>query len=337
MLIITCTDIHLQYLPKRAGTPRKNEIVFISPTGEEFSNRKQLEQYLKTHEGSPASSEFDWGTGETPRRSARIIEKVKSTPPSKDFEPQTKRRKRSSVTKKDKEAEAEKEAAKEEAEKMEVDKKHDAGTEEKKADDEKETKVSSDEDKLPEAGAKEIEQGTKGEVNGQKQEGVETAAVEETDVTNGKPEKVETTEKVGATENASLEGEKVEEEKASEKIEEPASEDAKDASHEGEKAEDEKTSKNVEKPVPEAAENTFEVTKLDKPADHEEGAKDGAETEVVKVVPSTSTNEANRVEENGSKPSLQAQEQENSLKTESMDNGKVNQSPHHPSPTPISC
>ncbi|KAL8470059.1 hypothetical protein ACS0TY_032796 [Phlomoides rotata] len=48
-----------QYYPKSAGTPRKNEIVFIAPTGEELSSRKQLEQYLKAHAGSPASSEFD--------------------------------------------------------------------------------------------------------------------------------------------------------------------------------------------------------------------------------------------------------------------------------------
>ncbi|XP_044486009.1 methyl-CpG-binding domain-containing protein 10-like [Mangifera indica] len=68
------------YLPKKAGTPRKSEIMFIAPTGEEINNRKQLEQYLKSHPGNPAISEFDWGTGETPRRSARISEKAKATP-----------------------------------------------------------------------------------------------------------------------------------------------------------------------------------------------------------------------------------------------------------------
>lgn len=327
----------MQYLPKRGGTPRKNEIVFISPTGEEFSNRKQLEQYLKTHEGSPASSEFDWGTGETPRRSARIIEKVKSTPPSKEFEPQTKRRKRSSVTKRDKEAEAGKEAAKGEPEKMEVDEKQDAGTEEKKAEEGKETKVISEEDKLPEEAAKENEQGTKGEVNGQKQEGVEPATVVETGATNGKTEKDETTEKVGGTEGASHEGEKVEEKKTSENIEKPVTEAAEDASHEGEKAVDEKASRNAEKPVSEAAKKASEPTKLDKPVDNKEEASNGAEAEVANVVPPVSTNEVNGVEEKGSKTSLQVQEQENNLKAESMDNGKVNQSPHHPSPTPISC
>ncbi|KAJ4845526.1 hypothetical protein Tsubulata_013049, partial [Turnera subulata] len=78
------------YFPKRVGTPRKNEIIFIAPTGEEISSRKQLEQYLKSHPGNPKLSEFDWGTGETPRRSARISEKVKATP-TPDKEPPKKR------------------------------------------------------------------------------------------------------------------------------------------------------------------------------------------------------------------------------------------------------
>ncbi|XP_073317464.1 uncharacterized protein [Primulina huaijiensis] len=97
------------YLPKKGGTPKKNEILFIAPTGEEINSRKQLDQYLKSHPGSPAISEFDWGTGETPRRSTRISEKVKATPPSKDSEPPTKRGRRSSLAKKDKKMDAEKE------------------------------------------------------------------------------------------------------------------------------------------------------------------------------------------------------------------------------------
>ncbi|KAI7986495.1 Methyl-CpG-binding domain-containing protein 10 [Camellia lanceoleosa] len=89
------------FMPKKGGTPRKNEIVFIAPTGEEFNNRKQLEQYLKSHPGNPAVSEFDWGTGETPRRSARISEKVKATPPSTESVPSKKRSRKSSGSKKD--------------------------------------------------------------------------------------------------------------------------------------------------------------------------------------------------------------------------------------------
>ncbi|BBG99089.1 methyl-CPG-binding domain 10 [Prunus dulcis] len=67
-------SIYSNFFPKKGGTPRKNEI------------------YLKSHPGNPAISEFDWSTGETPRRSARISEKVKvapapeSEPPKKEAE-----------------------------------------------------------------------------------------------------------------------------------------------------------------------------------------------------------------------------------------------------------
>lgn len=281
----------MQYLPKRAGTPRKNEIVFIAPTGEEISNRKQLEQYLKAHEGSPAVSEFDWGTGETPRRSARISEKAKFTPPSKEIEPQTKRRKRSSATKKDKETDAGKEVT----EGMEVDEKQEAGTEEK-ADEVKETTVTT-EDKLQEETAVEGEQEAKAEDNGP-QEGVATEAKDGEPETNEKDEK---TEEVNDTE------------------------------HVGEK--DEK----ISEAVPEAAPTT-------KQDDHEQGAANAAETEVANGVPPVSTTqETNGIQENSSKTNLQVEEEEHeqepekNLKADSMDNGKVNQSPHHPSPTPISC
>ncbi|XP_057966914.1 methyl-CpG-binding domain-containing protein 11-like [Malania oleifera] len=92
-----------KFMPKK-GTPRKNEISFTSPTGEDIHSKKQLEQYLKSHPGGPAISEFDWGTGETPRRSARISEKAKATP--LENEPPTKRSRKSSTAKKeDKETE----------------------------------------------------------------------------------------------------------------------------------------------------------------------------------------------------------------------------------------
>ncbi|XP_022153630.1 methyl-CpG-binding domain-containing protein 10-like isoform X2 [Momordica charantia] len=102
---VLCAKLSMfDFIPKKAGTPRKSEIVFIAPTGEEFSNRKLLEQYLKSHPGSPAVSEFDWSTGETPRRSARISEKVKATPPKE--EPPRKRSRKSSGSKKDNKEEA---------------------------------------------------------------------------------------------------------------------------------------------------------------------------------------------------------------------------------------
>lgn len=95
-----------KFIPKKGGTPKKNEIIFTAPTGEEINNRKQLEQYLKSNPGGPAISEFDWGTGETPRRSTRISEKAKVAPPP-ESEPQKKRTKRSPASKKgDKEKEA---------------------------------------------------------------------------------------------------------------------------------------------------------------------------------------------------------------------------------------
>lgn len=112
-------------MPKAGGTPKKNEIIFTAPTGEEIINRRQLEQYLKSHPGGPAISEFDWGTGETPRRSARISAKAMAAPPQ-ESEPPKKRSRKSSASKKDKEnetyhegTEATKEVHMEEAEKPE--------------------------------------------------------------------------------------------------------------------------------------------------------------------------------------------------------------------------
>ncbi|GLT26213.1 hypothetical protein SLA2020_012950 [Shorea laevis] len=95
-----------QFLPKKAGTPKKSEIVFTAPTGEEITNRKQLDQYLKAHPGGPTATEFDWGTGETPRRSARISEKAKAMlPPESEPTPKKKRSRKSSASKDNKETE----------------------------------------------------------------------------------------------------------------------------------------------------------------------------------------------------------------------------------------
>ncbi|KAL5663415.1 hypothetical protein ACJX0J_023523, partial [Zea mays] len=65
--------------PTRGGRGGRFEVIFVSPTGEEIKSKRQLTQYLKAHPGGPASSEFDWGTSDTPRRSARLSEKVKAT------------------------------------------------------------------------------------------------------------------------------------------------------------------------------------------------------------------------------------------------------------------
>ncbi|XP_016459487.2 uncharacterized protein LOC107783040 [Nicotiana tabacum] len=90
-------------MPKKGGKIKKNEVVFVAPTGEEIRNRKQLVQYLKTHDGNPGVSEFDWSSSENPRRSARISEKVKAMPLMAAVEPTKKRRRTSSTIKEDKE------------------------------------------------------------------------------------------------------------------------------------------------------------------------------------------------------------------------------------------
>lgn len=86
-----------------------------------------MELYLKAHPGGPAASEFDWGTGETPRRSARISEKAKAAPP-RESEPPKKRSRKTSASKQDNK---EKEAAPE-------------GTEETKGDTQDEQKTGKD-------------------------------------------------------------------------------------------------------------------------------------------------------------------------------------------------
>ncbi|XP_052183263.1 methyl-CpG-binding domain-containing protein 10-like [Diospyros lotus] len=102
-----------KFMPKKGGTPKKNDILFIAPTGEKITTRRNLEQYLKSHPGGPAISEFDWGTGETPRRSARISEKVRAAPSPPEGERPKKRARKPSASKED---EAEKEVGPEETE-----------------------------------------------------------------------------------------------------------------------------------------------------------------------------------------------------------------------------
>ncbi|KAJ4868407.1 DNA-binding domain protein [Raphanus sativus] len=90
------------FFPNKVGSVKKTEIVFVAPTGEEISNRKQLDQYLKSHPGNPSVTEFDWTTSGTPRRSARISDKKTKSTPSPDKEPPKKRgRTKSSGSKKD--------------------------------------------------------------------------------------------------------------------------------------------------------------------------------------------------------------------------------------------
>ncbi|XWS16453.1 hypothetical protein CRYUN_Cryun34aG0088900 [Craigia yunnanensis] len=126
------------FFPKKVGSPRKTEIMFIAPTGEEINNRKQLEQYLKSHPGNPPIAEFDWGTGEIPRRSSRISEKAKATPTPEKEPPKKRGRKSLSAKKEDKETEAvpEKSEGEKESEKEDM-----QATEKETADAEKEKDI----------------------------------------------------------------------------------------------------------------------------------------------------------------------------------------------------
>ncbi|URD95434.1 Methyl-CpG binding domain [Musa troglodytarum] len=85
-----------KFMLNEDGTPRRNEIVFVSPTGEEMKNKRQLQQYLKSHPGGPSSSDFDWRSGDTPRRSARIREKAKAVETPENEKPRKRERKSSS-------------------------------------------------------------------------------------------------------------------------------------------------------------------------------------------------------------------------------------------------
>ncbi|CAA0810723.1 Methyl-CpG-binding domain-containing protein 10 [Striga hermonthica] len=82
-----------KFTPKKGGTPQRNDIVFISPTGEEIKNKRQLDKYLKSHPDGPAVNEFDWGTGDTPRRSARLSEKSKAPEGPTSSSPKKRRKK----------------------------------------------------------------------------------------------------------------------------------------------------------------------------------------------------------------------------------------------------
>ncbi|KAH0451561.1 hypothetical protein IEQ34_018860 [Dendrobium chrysotoxum] len=81
-----------KFIPKD-GAPKRNGVSFISPTGEEIKNRKHLDRFLRSHPGGPSPAEFDWGYGDTPRRSVRIREKVKASESLEDDQPKKRQRK----------------------------------------------------------------------------------------------------------------------------------------------------------------------------------------------------------------------------------------------------
>ncbi|KAH9322654.1 hypothetical protein KI387_017293 [Taxus chinensis] len=88
---------------KKQFFPKKWGIIFTSPTGEEIKSKRQLSQYLKSHPGGPGINEFDWGTGDTPRRSTRLSEKPKTTEtPESETKKTPKRSRKSEGTSEDK-------------------------------------------------------------------------------------------------------------------------------------------------------------------------------------------------------------------------------------------
>ncbi|XP_022850150.1 methyl-CpG-binding domain-containing protein 11-like [Olea europaea var. sylvestris] len=300
------------YIPKKGGTPRKNEILFISPTGEEITHRKQLEQYLKSHPGNPAIAEFDWSTGETPRRSARISEKAKATPPSKESEPPKKRSRKSSGTKKGKEMEP----GKEEIEGKQEVEMQDAEVGEKRGEKEEET------DELKEAEVKS---------EGKMQEDAAGKSKPE-ELKDKKPEENVATD----FEIHSATDEAVNVEKGGN--DEP---DKANGSEEVSKVEENIAEKQVlgikEQPDSVTKEAGADDEKQDKVENVPEEATDGAKTDMSNGVAPAPAGEAHAVEENSGKANLQVEEPEKNA----TDNRKVNESgatlAHHPSPTAASC
>lgn len=312
----------LQFLPKK-GTPRKNEIVFIAPTGEEISNRKQLEQYLKSHPGNPAVAEFDWGTGETPRRSARISEKAKATPPP-ESEPPKKRARKFLGSKKDgKETEAataEKEDKKENSiqDAEEIDKEN-ADSEK---DVPKEIQVKNGVKTVVEA-----DQVKNADVNME-----EAGPVEDTDAKDENIQSDTGDTKVGETEAVSAEETQGEKEAKKQEVPEVV---ADEPAIEADSAEDDKleTTPIVEVELSEAV-NKDEVELNE--------AVDKDKPNGLSIAPEEQIKEKPESAENDVICKFQVEENSKKLEGDVTENGKVNQmqradTPQHPAPSPVSC
>ncbi|KAK6915042.1 Methyl-CpG DNA binding [Dillenia turbinata] len=296
------------FMPNRVGTPRKSEIIFVSPTGEEISNRRQLDQYLKSHPGNPAASEFDWSTGETPRRSARIRERVKVTPP-REAEPPTKRR-RSSLSKKGKKDQVTPEKAEDN---KEVERQEAEVTEKESGEADKERDVPKEDQSKIEGEAMNISDAKMKEYGGKE------SAV-------GKDDKVETEKK---TENASVDTEAATQEEIENKRKETA-----EAAIPDEPAKD--LPEHVEQPQMKAEKDGMEIEENGKPETLSADAKDNTEKVEVnrfaeKQVKETEGKYNVTVEENGEKKD-----------GEMIESGKVNQVDRvdvqpHPQPSTVSC
>ncbi|XP_006847662.2 methyl-CpG-binding domain-containing protein 11 [Amborella trichopoda] len=82
-------------LAKNPGMPSPMEVVFISPSGSEIKNKRQLFAYLKSNPGGAAAADFDWSTGGTRRRSARLSEKLVLETPESESKNTAKRARKS--------------------------------------------------------------------------------------------------------------------------------------------------------------------------------------------------------------------------------------------------
>jgi len=306
------------YYPKREGTPRKNEIVFIAPTGEEISNRKQLEQYLKSNPGNPSLKEFDWGTGDTPRRSTRISLKAKATPtpPSKEVQPPVKRRRRSSLTRKDKlETETGKEEETDENKKEETEN-MDAQTDEKKDDKLPETVDNDGDAKMEEKDkAERFDESTKDAIDTGKSKSVEAVDTEE----DKSVKVVDTEENKSAvdTENKSAEVANTEETAID--------------------AEENKFAVDTENKSAEVA-NTEEIAIDTLENKSVEATSESAEGETPDISAPVPTGETDTILGETSKENINGEE-EKDLKGGVSENGKMDPTyeSHHPPSKPISC
>ncbi|XP_024386060.1 uncharacterized protein [Physcomitrium patens] len=68
---------------KKGGTPKRKDVTFVAPDGEEIKTKRQLDKYLKAHPGTLSAGDFEWGVAagdavtppENRRRSARLSSK----------------------------------------------------------------------------------------------------------------------------------------------------------------------------------------------------------------------------------------------------------------------
>ncbi|CAK9198949.1 unnamed protein product [Sphagnum troendelagicum] len=79
------------------STPKGKGVSYVTPDGEEIRSKRQMKKYLKGHPAGPTAADFDWTSGESPRRSLRLSSKERLSSDSLEAKaelPVTKRLKR---------------------------------------------------------------------------------------------------------------------------------------------------------------------------------------------------------------------------------------------------